>query len=128
MVAALQQLVARQHARKLQPRDRRTRGDGTGGKQNMLGGNGALALFVYKAHFPRPQKLAHAAQEVDLRGFEHALNAAGELGADLPLAREDRTHVEVHALRANTELLAAVDPGDDLRRVEQRLGGDAAAV
>ena len=95
-----------------------------GGQHHVAAG---VDLAVH-GHLVRRAQHALTGHERDLAGAHDALQALVQLGDDAVLVAVDPGHVDAVELALDAEGLALAGHVGDLRGVQQRLGGDAAAV
>ncbi len=127
VAAALEQLVGG-HG-KLQPRNRRAGRHGAGGNENVVAGVvvGA-AVRIRHADTAGAGDERRAAQQVDLRGLEKRFNAGGQLLRNFALVGKNLRHVGADIVGVDAGVCTVLGVVEDLRRVQQRFGRDAAAV
>jgi len=127
VVTALEQLVGGH--RELQTRNGRACGDRARGDHDIVTGV-VLGIALGVGHADRAGRgdEGRAAQEVDLRGLEERFDAGGQLLRDLALVGKNFLNVGADVLGVHADVRAVLGVVIDLGGVEQRLGGDAAAV
>jgi len=88
-----------------------------------------LSLFAGHCHPVGPRQPATSDDRGDAGALEQALGALVEALDDLGLVVHRRRQVETHlALDGDTEVGTVLGPLQELRRADERLGWDAAAV